>query len=138
LPGVVRGADNSTLGKRKVIKSEEAKLGRPAGLPYDEMATTLAEASEEAQGPHRTVEPMMIIGCCVDYSMTTSLNNPQKWIKSLRKITLPNLNFNDRHVWYVPSAPPQGLLKLKRWTAGCSYSFWERSFLVPTVKLCSM
>jgi hypothetical protein len=42
------GADNPTLEKSLVTKSEEAIL-------------QLAEASEEGQGPRRAVEPMMMM-----------------------------------------------------------------------------
>jgi hypothetical protein len=47
--GIGLGADNSTL-KKNVTKTEEATAGR-----------WLAEASEEGQGPHRAVEPMVMM-----------------------------------------------------------------------------
>jgi hypothetical protein len=48
--------------KKKVTKSEEAKAGRTIlRRNGGDGWRRLAEAPEEAQGPHRAVEPMMMM-----------------------------------------------------------------------------
>jgi hypothetical protein len=62
-----RGADNPTLEKTLFTKSEEAIAGRK-----------LAEASEEGQGPRRSIEPTMMMKARRWLLAAEILFNPQR------------------------------------------------------------